>query len=191
MRIKNVKKIGSYQGRNEVPRWDYPQILIAGRSNVGKSSFINTILKRKSLVKTSKKPGKTRKIDLFMINNRFILGDLPGYGYAKRSKKEIEKWKKIINDYLLYSKNIVLIVIIIDAKVGITDLDEMLMDYLAGLNYPIYIIASKADKLNQSQKHKMKKKIEKNYRPEEYHFFSSLKKRGVNKVYNLFEGILV
>ncbi len=190
MRIKNIKFVGSYSGHDSIPETSLPEIVVAGRSNVGKSSFINTITRKKSLVETSKKPGKTRKINFFKINNDFILVDLPGYGYAKRSKKEIERWKRIINEYFSYSENIFTVIVLIDSKVGITDLDDALMGYLGAMKHPIYLIATKVDKLNQSQKVKRKREIEKFFEKDEYHFFSSLKRTGVKKTYKLLDNIL-
>lgn len=190
MKIKKIENVGSYSGYNDFFDTGLPEIVVAGRSNVGKSSFINTITNRKSLVETSKKPGKTRKINFFKINNDFVLVDLPGYGFAKRSKREIEHWKKIINEYFQYSVNIFLVILLIDSKVGITDLDDSLMGYLGSIGHPVYLIATKADKLNQSQKVKKRREIEKYFKKDEYHFFSSLKKTGVKKTFMLFENIL-
>ncbi|TYB32017.1 MAG: YihA family ribosome biogenesis GTP-binding protein [Candidatus Mcinerneyibacterium aminivorans] len=190
MRIKKIEHAGSYNGYDELPDTGLPEIVIAGRSNVGKSSFINAITRKKSLVETSKKPGKTRQINYFKINNDFVLVDLPGYGYAKRSKKEIERWKKIINEYFYYSENICVVILLIDSKVGITDLDDSLMGYLGSMGHPVYLIATKADKLNQSQKVKRKREIEKIFKKDEYHFFSSLKRKGIKKTFKLFNNVL-
>jgi|CXWL01.1.fsa_nt_gi GTP-binding protein len=130
-----------------------PEIAFVGRSNVGKSSVINSLVNRKDLVKTSNRPGKTTEINFFGINTKkcyFV--DLPGYGYAKRSPKEKESIEKLILWYLMYSNaTIARVVLILDSKAGLTAFDEEMIRVLREKRYPLVIVANKIDKLNQKE----------------------------------------
>lgn len=130
-----------------------PEYAFVGRSNVGKSSVINSLVNRKDLVKTSNRPGKTTEINFFGINNKkcyFV--DLPGYGYAKRSPKEKESIEKLILWYLMYSNAaIAKVVLILDSKAGLTAFDEEMIRVLREKGYPLLIVANKIDKLNQKE----------------------------------------
>ena len=130
-----------------------PEIAFVGRSNVGKSSVINSLVNRKDLVKTSNRPGKTTEINFFGINNKkcyFV--DLPGYGYAKVSPKEKEKIEKLILWYVLYSKApIFKLVLILDCKAGLTDFDSEMIRVAREHGHPLLIVANKTDKLNQKE----------------------------------------
>lgn len=106
-----------------------PEVILCGRSNVGKSSFINSLFNRKDLAKISSTPGKTRSINYYLIDNKFYMVDLPGYGYAKTSKKEREYWSNLIGDYIKISKNIILAVHFIDSRINPTELDIKLNSF--------------------------------------------------------------
>ena len=129
------------------PKDGLKEIVLVGRSNVGKSSFINALTNRKKLAYTSSSPGKTRTINFYNIDNMFRIVDLPGYGYAKISMSEREKWKKIIEEYLVKSQNIALICQIIDVRHEPTKLDLMMYDYIQSTGTDYLIIANKLDKL--------------------------------------------
>lgn len=143
----------------DLPKNDLPQLILCGRSNVGKSSFINSISNRKGLAKTSTTPGKTRSINFYTVESKFYIVDLPGFGYAKISQKEREKWGKLVSKYILESNNIHHAFHLIDPRFKPTELDVQLNHWLknAGLDYSF--ILSKADKLNQSENHKAIKNI--------------------------------
>lgn len=130
-----------------------PEVAFVGRSNVGKSSVINSLVNRKGLVKTSSRPGKTTEINFFGINNKkgyFV--DLPGYGYAKRPPREKEKIEKLILWYLMYSNApIFKVVLILDSKAGLTDFDQEMIRVVREHGYPLLIVANKIDKLNQKE----------------------------------------
>ena len=190
MEIKKIEFLTSYAGAEQVPNWHLPEIAVVGRSNVGKSSFINTITNRKSIAKVSSKPGKTRLINYFVVNSEFILVDLPGYGFAKRSKKEKEQWQKLMTRYFKYSPSLKYVIIIIDAKVGITELDMQMIEFLKFFNYPYYIILNKSDKLKQKEKSLRLKEVKKLFDDSDYQFFSSLKRDGVNKFLEFLDSIL-
>lgn len=175
------------------PKDGLKEIVLVGRSNVGKSSFINALTNRKKLAYTSSSPGKTRTINFYNIDNMFRIVDLPGYGYAKISMNEREKWKKIIEEYLVKSQNIALICQIIDVRHEPTKLDLMMYDYIQSTGIDYLIIANKLDKLKSSQILKQISIIKKsliNLEKDSLIPFSSQDKRGVKEVLNKFEEII-
>ena len=131
----------------QYPKNDLPQIVLVGKSNVGKSSFINTLVNRKALARTSNTPGKTRQINFYNIDNSFYFVDLPGYGYSKLSKQEQVNMGKFIEDYLQKSKNISLIVFLLDIRHNLTNDDVLMLDYIKKTNLPYILICNKADKI--------------------------------------------
>lgn len=175
------------------PKDGLKEIVLVGRSNVGKSSFINALTNRKKLAYTSSSPGKTRTINFYNIDNMFRIVDLPGYGYAKISMSEREKWKKIIEEYLVKSQNIALICQIIDVRHEPTKLDLMMYDYIQSTGTDYLIIANKLDKLKSSQILKQISIIKKsliNLEKDSLIPFSSQDKRGVKEVLNKFEELI-
>ena len=147
MIIKNPRFEISAVSTNQYPKNDLPQIVLVGKSNVGKSSFINTMLNRKNLARTSSEPGKTRQINFYNIDNNFYFVDLPGYGFSKMPKQEQLKVGKFIEEYLSTSKNIALIIFLIDIRHSPTANDKLMYNYLINCNLPCLIIANKADKI--------------------------------------------
>ena len=131
----------------QYPNDDLPQIVLVGKSNVGKSSFINTIINRKKLARTSSEPGKTRQINFYNMDNKFYFVDLPGYGYSKMSKEEQVRVGNFIEEYLSKCKNIALIVFLIDIRHSPTENDRLMYNYVINANKPCIIIANKADKI--------------------------------------------
>lgn len=143
----------------DLPKSELPQIVLCGRSNVGKSSFINSLFNQKNLAKTSSTPGKTRSINFYDIDSTFFMVDLPGYGYAKVSQSDRQKWGKLINDFFAESKNIVLVFHLIDCRHNPTELDIKLNQMLKDLNLPYNVILNKSDKLKQSEVSKSVKSV--------------------------------
>ena len=131
----------------QYPKNDLPQIVLVGKSNVGKSSFINTMLNRKSLARTSNTPGKTRQINFYNIDNNFYFVDLPGYGYSKLSKEEQVNMGRFIEDYLQKCQNIALIVLLLDIRHKPTADDAHMFENIKRTNLPFMLIANKADKI--------------------------------------------
>ncbi len=129
------------------PETSYPEIAFAGRSNVGKSSLLNKLLRRKNLAKTSSTPGKTRQINFFRVDDRFQLVDLPGYGYAKVSKTEREAWRELIEIYLLERPQLRLVISLIDARHEPTNLDRDLLEWLESIEQPYAVVLTKGDKI--------------------------------------------
>ncbi|MGN1327180.1 MAG: ribosome biogenesis GTP-binding protein YihA/YsxC [Clostridia bacterium] len=147
MIIKEPKFEVSAVKPSQYPTNGLPQIVLVGKSNVGKSSFINTMLNRKKLARTSSEPGKTRQINFYNIDEKFYFVDLPGYGYSKMSKEEQVKVGNFIEEYLSTCKNISLIVFLIDIRHKPTDNDKLMYRYIVNTNLPCLIIANKADKI--------------------------------------------
>jgi len=141
--------------KNQYPKDDLLEIAFVGRSNVGKSSFINSMVNRKNLAKTSSKPGKTRTINFYNINNELRFVDLPGYGYAKVSMKEREKWGKIIEEYLNTRENLIEVILLVDIRHEPTELDVIMYNWIKSYNFKGLVIATKADKISKGkyQKH--------------------------------------
>ena len=147
MLIKNPKFEISAIHPNQYPTNHLPEIVLAGKSNVGKSSFINTLINRKNLARTSSTPGKTRQINFYNMDNLFYFVDLPGYGYSKMSKEEQTKVGQFTEKYLSVRKNIKLIVLILDIRHNPTEDDKLMYNYIKSTNIPFIIVANKADKI--------------------------------------------
>lgn len=129
---------------------DAPKIVCVGRSNVGKSSLINKLMNRKNLAKTSSKPGKTVSINYYKVNESFSLVDLPGYGYAKISKKEGERVRRLISDFFRTAENVKLIMVLIDSRRGFGAVDLEVMEELVDKGFPILTVLTKSDKLKNT-----------------------------------------
>lgn len=180
-------------GPKQYPKDDLPEIAFAGRSNVGKSSFINTMINRTNLARTSGKPGKTRTINFYIINGNFRLVDLPGYGYAQVSKTEKEKWGNIIEEYLSLRENLREIVLIVDMRHEPTEQDLMMYEWIKSFGFSGIVVATKADKISKANWQKHTSIIKKKLRMEDSNFiipFSASKKLNVEKFWKIFESIL-
>ncbi|WP_062355366.1 ribosome biogenesis GTP-binding protein YihA/YsxC [Bacillus kwashiorkori] len=155
MKVNSAEFIISAVSNKQYPEGDLPEIALAGRSNVGKSSFINKLINRKGLARTSSKPGKTQTLNYYLINEQFYFVDVPGYGYAKVSKTERAAWGKMIESYLTERKQLKCVLLIIDIRHKPTDDDVMMYDFLKYYEIPTIIIATKADKVPRGkwQKH--------------------------------------
>lgn len=147
MLIKNPEFEISAVGPKQYPQGSLPEIVLAGKSNVGKSSFVNTLVNRKNLARTSSEPGKTRQINFYNMDDKFYFVDLPGYGYSKMPKQMQEKVGRFIEQYLFKRKNIKLIVQLLDIRHKPTKDDILMYNYLNNKNIPFMIIANKADKI--------------------------------------------
>ncbi|MFR0822708.1 MAG: ribosome biogenesis GTP-binding protein YihA/YsxC [Clostridia bacterium] len=147
MLIKNPEFKISAVSPKQYPDDDLPQIVLVGKSNVGKSSFINTLVNRKKLARTSSEPGKTRQINFYDMDHQFYFVDLPGYGYSKMSKQEQIKVGQFIEQYLSQSKNISLIIFLIDIRHAPSENDRLMYQYIMQAQKPCMIIANKADKI--------------------------------------------
>ncbi|HLS65758.1 MAG TPA: ribosome biogenesis GTP-binding protein YihA/YsxC [Pseudogracilibacillus sp.] len=150
MKIKEATIEISAVSQKQYPTANLPEIALAGRSNVGKSSFINRMLGRRNLVRTSSKPGKTRTLNFYRINDAFYFVDVPGYGYAKVSKTEQQKWGAMMEEYFETREPLQLVVLVIDSRHDPTQDDMRMIEYISYLNIPLLIIATKVDKLKKN-----------------------------------------
>ena len=135
----------------QYPPTDLPEIALVGRSNVGKSSLINCLANRKNMARTSSTPGKTATINFYDFGGKFRIVDLPGYGYAKVSQKEREKWAGMIENYLSRRENLALVIQLVDARHKPTTDDKTMFDWIKTYNYEPFVVATKLDKLKKSQ----------------------------------------
>lgn len=136
---------------SQFPKNNLPQFVFVGKSNVGKSSLINAMLNRKSLARTSNSPGKTRTINFYNVDDKLYFVDLPGYGYARASKSEIQKWNKLIEKYFANNNVLRLILLLIDIRHSPGQNDKLMYDWLKFYNFETIIVATKADKIKSNQ----------------------------------------
>lgn len=151
MEFINAELLKTAVRYDQYPPPDMPEIALVGRSNVGKSSLINCLTNRKNLARTSSTPGKTATINFYSIGDRYRLVDLPGYGYAKRSKEERESWGRMIEGYLAKRENLVRVIQLVDARHKPTADDKMMLDWINNYGYEPLLVATKLDKLKKSQ----------------------------------------
>jgi GTP-binding protein len=178
---------------SQYPKDDLPEIAFAGRSNVGKSSFINAMINRVNLARTSSKPGKTRTINFYIINESFRFVDLPGYGYAQVSMSEREKWAKFIETYLTTRKNLKEVILVVDMRHEPTNLDKMMYEWIKSFGFRGLVIATKADKISKANWQKHTKIIRQKLEIKDMDLvipFSSEKKINVDKVWKVLEPVL-
>ncbi|MCM0649843.1 ribosome biogenesis GTP-binding protein YihA/YsxC [Clostridium swellfunianum] len=181
MEIKQSEFITSAVTPNQYPEENRVEIAFVGRSNVGKSSIINSLTNRRGLAKVSSTPGKTRLINFFLINNIFHLVDLPGYGYAKVSKVEKQSWGKIIESYLLNRPQLRKVVLLVDSRHKPSEDDILMYKWIKHYGHNTLIVATKKDKLKKSEIPKSEKLIRETLelsKDEKVMFFSSLNKEG-------------
>lgn len=155
MIIKSSSYAVSAVKESQYPKDNLPEIALAGRSNVGKSSLINTLLKRKNLARTSSQPGKTQTLNFYLVNDEFYLVDVPGYGYAKVSQKRRQEFGEMIQDYLETRPNLKGLIILIDSRHQPTEDDIAMYEYAQYLNIPILVVCTKMDKIKKSQTNKV------------------------------------
>ena len=165
MLVKNPKFEVSAVRPNQYPSNGLPEIVLVGKSNVGKSSFVNTMINRKKLARTSSEPGKTRQINFYNIDDSFYFVDLPGYGYSKMSKKEQEQVGKFIEQYLFHRKEIALIIFLVDIRHNPTENDKLMYHYMISSKLPCMILTNKADKIAKTKVADNVKTIQKQLNP--------------------------
>lgn len=169
------------------------EFFLCGRSNVGKSSFINTLVERKNLAHVSSNPGKTQTLNFYKVNNSFYLVDVPGYGYANTDRKTQEKFGKMIEDYLGTREVLKRVFLLVDAKVGPTEDDILMYNYLKYYSVPVTVIGTKTDKVGGSKKDKSKKSILDKLDlvvGDNLVMFSSSTREGLEEVYSIIESNL-
>lgn len=192
--MKKIEFIKPVYNLNELPKQNLPTVVLCGRSNVGKSSFINSLFNTK-LAKTSSHPGKTRSINYYLVENKFFLVDLPGFGYARVSKSERDAWQHLLEKYFSLNKNIDLAIHIIDSRHDPMQLDIELNEFLHRQKIPYFVILNKSDKLKQSELASARKQINKFF-PELVYgknmlFYSTIKGTGKKEVVKLFTSLFL
>ncbi|MBE5942937.1 MAG: YihA family ribosome biogenesis GTP-binding protein [Lachnospiraceae bacterium] len=193
MVIKNAELETVCGVTSKLPINQAVEIAFAGKSNVGKSSLINGLLNRKALARTSSQPGKTQTINFYKINDDFYFVDLPGYGYAKVSASEREKWGKMIERYLNTSKQLKLVFLLVDIRHEPSANDKMMYDWVVHSGFQPVIIATKADKIKRSQLQKNLKIIRTKLEmgKEDLIFpFSALSKQGKDEIWDYIERVI-
>ena len=159
MKITSSEFVISAMRISQYPTDNLPEFMLVGRSNVGKSSFINTITGNKKMARVSNTPGKTRNLNFYLLNNSFYLVDVPGYGYASVSKKEQRKFGLMIEEYLEKRPNLVRTFMLVDLRHKPSDDDVLMYKYLKHFNLPVTVIATKADKISKNKRAKAKNTI--------------------------------
>lgn len=192
MIIKTPTFLTSVADNRNLVKSDLPQIAISGKSNVGKSSFINMLTGRRKLAKTSSTPGRTRLINYFNIDEKFLLVDLPGFGYAKVAKTEKEKWGELIEGYILNEQKLKRIIHLVDCRHEPGDNDYMMVNFLYHNQIPFNIVLTKADKITRSAQLNQKKMIARSFKMTENDIIltSSETKQGKEEVLKLIESII-
>lgn len=152
MEIHRTEYLGSFASLTSCPRSTLPEYAFIGRSNVGKSSLINMLCNKKDLAHVSNSPGKTKTINLFKIDNTWMLADLPGYGYAKVSKSQRGEWKGLIGDYLMKRDNLMTAFVLLDLRLPLQDIDRQFVANLGEHRVPFCIVYTKADKITRHEK---------------------------------------
>ncbi len=173
---------------SQFPSDPVPQIAFSGRSNVGKSSLINTLLGRKSLARVSSAPGKTITVNFYDVDRKLYLVDLPGYGFAKRSPEDKKRWSALTDGYFTANKNfdrVCLVLQLVDSRIGPTADDEMMLSFLHEAQIPFAVVATKADKLNATERKKSTALLQNHplIAGQKVIFFSSLKGEGKDEVW--------
>ena len=159
MKIESVKLVISAVRRSQYPTDNKPEFLLVGRSNVGKSSFINTLINRKNFARTSSNPGKTQTINFYLVNDEFYLVDAPGYGYANLNKAKQKKFGLMMEDYLTNRENLKQVFMLIDFRHKPSSDDIMMYDYLKYYKLPVTIVATKTDKVGITLQQKQRSTI--------------------------------
>ncbi|UJF14813.1 ribosome biogenesis GTP-binding protein YihA/YsxC [Jeotgalibaca sp. MA1X17-3] len=147
MNVQEAEIVMSAVSPSQYPTTGFPEIALAGRSNVGKSSFINNLIKRKALARTSSKPGKTQTLNFYLINNEFYFVDVPGYGYAKVSKTERAKWGEMLETYFVQRETLSHVFLVVDFRHEPTPDDIQMKNFIQYYDLPFTVIATKADKI--------------------------------------------
>ena len=194
--INNAELFTTVGASKQFPRDPKPQVALSGRSNVGKSSLINTLLGRKSLARVSSSPGKTITINYYGIDKKMYLVDLPGYGYAKRSKESKKVWSSLTEDFFLKNPSadaLKLVIQLIDIRTGPTEDDIMMINWLIEMEIPFTVVCTKTDKLSKAQLTEALDNLDKNYFSGtgiELIPFSSITRIGKNEVWKkIFDAV--
>ena len=190
MDVHNVEMTISAVRPDQYPKDHLPEITLTGRSNVGKSSLINTLINRKKLARTSSQPGKTQTLNFYKVEDTFYFVDVPGYGYAKVSQKSRDKWAQMIETYFAQRQMIHGVISLVDSRHAPTKLDEQMVDFIHYYRFPLLVVGTKIDKVPRSKWNKSESLIRKGLKlngDDELQLFSSQTKYGKDKVWQWIE----
>lgn len=190
MQIDNVELSCVAVRASQYPEDKLPEFLLVGRSNVGKSSFINTLISRKNFAHTSSKPGKTQTLNFYLVNNNFYFVDVPGYGYASVSKERQKKFGTMIEEYIKSRENLKCVFLLVDYRHKPTEDDVLMIDFLRYYNLSVKVIATKFDKVGKNAREKQNKLIKDTLKlteNEELITFSTVSKKGKEEVYEIIK----
>ena len=193
MKIESVKLVISAVRRSQYPTDNKPEFLLVGRSNVGKSSFINTLINRKNFARTSSNPGKTQTINFYLVNDQFYLVDAPGYGYANLNKAKQKKFGLMMEEYLTTRENLKQVFLLIDFRHKPSNDDILMYDYLKYYKLPVTIVATKTDKVGITLQQKQRNLILDNLDlvvGNDFVTFSNVTKEGKKEIIEKIERII-
>ena len=192
MNVQNVFLEAVGVKNEQFPTSGLPEVAFAGKSNVGKSSLINGLINRKKLARTSSAPGKTQTINFYNVEEEIYLVDLPGYGYAKVSKQERERWGKIIEDYLFQRQTLRQVILLVDGRHEPSNNDIMMYDWIKSFGFEPIVIATKMDKLKRSQRQKALSTIRKALNMKSFNLypFSAETKEGKDEIWEVLDDII-
>lgn len=193
MQIDNVELASCAVRASQYPDEGLPEFLLVGRSNVGKSSFINILINRKNFAHTSSKPGKTQTLNFYLVNNNFYFVDVPGYGYAAVSRERQKKFGVMIEEYLKSRESLKCVFLLIDYRHKPTEDDLLMYDFLKYYNLKIKIVATKYDKVSKNNREKQNKLIKDTFKlgeGEDFIAFSTVSKKGRDEVYEVIKTLL-
>lgn len=158
MKLREVELVKTIFDPKDLEDPGYPQFAVAGRSNVGKSSLINKVLGRRKLARISKSPGRTRSINYYLVDKKFIIADLPGYGFAKVSMRERRSWKHLVENYFTFIGKIVAVFLLVDSKRSIEEDEKMMLSFLSSFKVEVVVVFTKVDRLTQRERADLRKK---------------------------------
>ena len=193
MKVDNVNLYVSAVRRSQYPDDGLPEFIMLGRSNVGKSSFMNTLVNRKNLARISSKPGKTSTINFFNVEDNFYLVDVPGYGYADTSKEEIKKFGMMVEEYLQKRTELKRVFLLVDFRHKPTNDDKLMYDFLKYYQIPVTVVATKADKVSSREKDRNLKELKDTLDiivGDNIVLFSSVSKVGREEILSIIENAL-
>jgi GTP-binding protein len=189
MKVKKVQLYKTVYEPSQLPQTPYNEVAFVGRSNVGKSSLLNAVVNNFKLAKVSSQPGKTRSINFYLVNDRFFLVDLPGYGFAKVPLSEQKKWRELIESYLKGRDRLKGVFLLVDSKVGPTEKDRQMKEWLDFYGIPYAVVATKVDRLKGNQKRNLEKTVRKKLGEGDYQVipFSAKTREGRDKLLKQIE----
>ena len=161
LKIKKVNLFRTVYRPEDLPQTPYSEVAFVGRSNVGKSSLLNALANNFKLAKVSSEPGKTRSVNFFLVNDRFFLVDLPGYGFAKVPLKEQKRWRELIETYLKSRDTLKAVFLLVDSRIGPTEKDLQMKEWLEFYGIPFVVVATKVDKLKKNERKNLEPSVKK------------------------------